>query len=134
MGNRLVRVAVVLAALLPTQSPAAEGAVEGLLADYRQAGASGFDRLRGEEIWRRERQVEGKVRSCGVCHGSDLTEAGAHVRTGKPIEPLAPSVNRARLTERAEISKWLLRNCKWTLGRECDPQEKGDLLLYLQSQ
>jgi hypothetical protein len=46
---------------------------------------------------------------------------------------MAPSVNAARLTDQAKIVKWLHRNCKWTLGRECTPQEKGDFLTYIRS-
>jgi hypothetical protein len=43
-------------------------------------------------------------------------------------------VNPRRLTERRQIEKWLGRNCKWTLGRDCAPQEKGDLLSFIRSQ
>ena len=57
-----------------------------------------------------------------------------HVCTGKSIELMAPSVNPKRLTDSRLIEKWFKRNCKWTLGRECTPQEKGDLLVYLQTQ
>ena len=78
--------------------------------------------------------------SCAACHR--LTDpvgltlevfdvAGRHVRTQKPIAPMAPSVNHERLSDTRSIEKWLRRNCKWTLGRECTPQEKGDLLMYL---
>ena len=58
----------------------------------------------------------------------------AHPQTGKPIKPLAPSANPQRLTDLREINKWLLRNCKWTLGRECSAQEKGDFLTWLRQQ
>ena len=46
---------------------------------------------------------------------------------------MAPSVNAARLSSRKQIEKWFKRNCKWTLGRECSAQEKGDLLAYLKT-
>ncbi|MBA1331752.1 cytochrome C, partial [Candidatus Endoriftia persephone str. Guaymas] len=26
------------------------------------------------------------------------------------------------------------RNCRWTFGRDCTPQEKGDLMLFIQGQ
>ena len=61
----------------------------------------------------------------------NLTATGKHVRTGKPIKPMSPTVNPERLTSSKDIEKWFLRNCKWTLGRECSPQEKADLLLYI---
>ncbi|HEY5789135.1 MAG TPA: DUF1924 domain-containing protein, partial [Gammaproteobacteria bacterium] len=65
---------------------------------------------------------------------SDLRSAGRHLRTRKPIEPLAPSANPRRLTDTAEIEKWFRRNCDWTVGRECTAQEKGDLLAWLRTQ
>jgi hypothetical protein len=74
------------------------------------------------------------MRACTSCHSNDLTQPGRHATTGKAIEPLAPSVNAKRLTERRRIEKWFKRNCKWTLGRECTPQEKGDLLSFMGKQ
>ena len=55
-------------------------------------------------------------------------------RAGKVIDPMAPSVNSKRLTDAKKINKWLLRNCKWTFGRECTAQEKGNVLLWLSEQ
>ena len=43
-------------------------------------------------------------------------------------------VNGKRLTSIKDIRKWLKRNCKWTLDRECTPQEKGDFLSFIQQQ
>ena len=74
------------------------------------------------------------ARSCASCHGSDLTETGRHAKTGKPIEPLAPSVNPERLTDPKKVEKWLYRNCRWTLGRECSAAEKADFLAFIASQ
>jgi hypothetical protein len=74
------------------------------------------------------------ARSCVSCHGRDLTAPGRHAVTGKPIEPLAPSVNPQRLTDTAKVEKWLLRNCRWTLGRECTPEEKADFVAYIRTQ
>ncbi|MGB5833069.1 MAG: DUF1924 domain-containing protein [Thiohalocapsa sp.] len=74
------------------------------------------------------------ARSCATCHTADLTKTGRHAKTGKPIEPLAPSVNPTRLTDPKKVEKWLLRNCRWTLGRECTGAEKTDFLSYIKSQ
>jgi len=114
-------------------SNAASPAVESLLHAYRQQGAGPFSPTRGEMLWQQDHAArdDGKSRSCTSCHGRDLTRPGKHVRTGKPIKPMAPSANPARLREQRKIRKWLRRNCKWTLGRECSPREKGDLLTYL---
>jgi len=56
------------------------------------------------------------------------------VKTGKTIEPIAVSANPERFTDVSKTEKWFRRNCKWTLGRECTPQEKGDLLTWLGGQ
>lgn len=111
-------------------------AVADALDDYRAQGVGTFDATAGESRWRQAfpDPAGGGSISCASCHGEDLREAGRHLRTRKPIEPMAPSVNSARLTDRGKIEKWFLRNCKGTWGRECTPQEKGDFLLYLRQQ
>ncbi len=122
--------------LVAAGSAAAAGAVDGLLAEYRSAGAGEFDAGRGKTLWQREATDArtGQARACTTCHSRNLTLAGKHARTGKKIDPMAPSVNPNRLTERKKIEKWFRRNCKWTLGRECTAQEKGDVLTYLSGQ
>ena len=95
---------------------------------YRDQGAGPFSFDRGEMLWNSQ-QYEG--RRCAVCHGPDLARSGQHQRTKKPIEPMAPSVNSKRYTDLKEVEKWFTRNCKWTWGRMCTAQEKGDLLEYL---
>jgi hypothetical protein len=123
-------------AMAAVSAHAQSGAVEQLLADYRGAGASAFDAQNGKAMWTRSYGVsaEGKERRCSTCHNEDLRRPGKHVKTGKKIDPLAPSVNAERLTDVAEIEKWFKRNCEWTLGRECNAQEKGDVLAYLRNQ
>jgi hypothetical protein len=98
-----------------------------LLAADPAAGAAG---------WTKEYpQANGsKARSCVTCHGRDLTQPGRHAKTGKTIEPMAPSVNPKRLTDQATVEKWLLRNCGWTLGRECTAGEKADFIAYIKTQ
>jgi hypothetical protein len=53
------------------------------------------------------------------------------VRTGKSIAPLAPAVNPERFADAATAEKWFRRNCNDVVGRECTPQEKGDVLTWL---
>ena len=110
--------------------------VDEQLAAYRASGAGPFSAQAGEQLWRQEvtNAQDGRARSCTTCHGTDLRQVGKHARTGKAIEPLSPAVNAERLTSAKKISKWFKRNCKWTWGRECTPQEKGDLLSFIQSQ
>lgn len=106
------------------------------LAAYQTSGAGPFSAQKGEQLWRQEvvNTKDGRARSCTTCHGSDLRSIGKHAKTGKAIEPLSPAANAERLTSARKISKWFKRNCKWTWGRECTPQEKGDLLNFIQSQ
>jgi hypothetical protein len=98
--------------------------------EYRTQGVRTFDPTAGETLWRQD--FGGK--SCTSCHAESPRKSGRHERTGKPIEPIAPSVNPERLTDLRQMKKWLLRNCKSTLGRECTAQEKGDVLTWLRDQ
>lgn len=111
-------------------------AVTDLLQQYQTQGAKQFEAQAGKALWTRSFGVssEGKERRCATCHTEDLRQTGKHIKTGKTIEPLAPSVNSKRLTDIAEIEKWFKRNCEWTLGRECNAQEKGDFLSYISTQ
>ncbi|MEW8559461.1 MAG: DUF1924 domain-containing protein [Candidatus Thiodiazotropha sp.] len=110
--------------------------LESILTTYEANGAGPFSVQQGSEQWQRvfTHTGKGKSRSCGDCHGQDLKKPGRHAKTGKRIEPMAPSVNPKRLTDAKKIEKWFKRNCKWTWGRTCTDQEKGDLLRYLQQQ
>ncbi len=100
------------------------------LDQYRAQGVESFSSEAGLELWR----SDNNGRSCTQCHGASPTEVGKHAKTGKVIKPMAPSVNPKRLTDSKKIDKWFLRNCKWTLKRECTAQEKGDFLVWLREQ
>ncbi len=73
----------------------ASEAVDELLAEYRSQGATDFSAETGQTLWNQEftHQKTGKIRQCIACHTDDLRNQGEHVRTGKTIKPLAPSVN-----------------------------------------
>jgi hypothetical protein len=118
---------------LACATPAHADAVDDLLKQFVAQGAANFSAAEGEQFW--DRPVTdaktGEVRRCSVCHTTDLRRSGKHATTGKVIEPMAPSVNPKRLTDMKDIEKWLVRNCKWTLGRECTPQEKGNVLVMI---
>ena len=120
--------------LLFAQSASASFAVDALLKVYSGAGAGPFNAEAGEQMWRKTHQQNKTPteRSCASCHTDNLNNTGEHVKTKKPIKPMAPNVNVERLTDTKKIEKWFMRNCKWTLGRECSAQEKGDFLLYIQ--
>lgn len=114
---------------------AAAGAdvVDERLAAYKAQGAGGFSAAAGEALWNKSAKDArtGKSRNCSTCHTANLRDAGKHAETGKLIEPMKPAVNAKRLTDVKQVEKWFLRNCKWTYGRECTPQEKGDFLLFI---
>ena len=112
---------------------AAASPLDDLLQDYRSAAGTP-DPERGAAAWTRPMATpDGDPRRCSDCHGTDLTQAGRHLRTGKPIPPLAPSANPDALSDPDEVEKWLYRNCRWTWGRECTPREKGELILFIAS-
>ena len=93
------------------------------------------DAAAGARAWTEEHTPAGadSPRSCATCHTADLAKTGKHATTGKPIEPMAVSVNAKRLSDPAKVEKWFGRNCRWTLGRDCTPQEKADFVAYIRS-
>lgn len=136
MNKYLMIAGIVLLPLTYSHWVLATAAVDELLAQYRSAGAAKFSVEAGKTLWLQEfkEAKSGKVRQCATCHTDNLRNKGKHARTGKPIEPLATSVNPKSLTDIKKIRKWLTRNCKWTIGRECTPQEKGNVLTFIQAQ
>ncbi len=122
--------------LMNNAAMASEQVIQERLNHYRSAGADHFDASRGASIWRRQHLQPrlGKQMNCTSCHTANLRNSGQHLRTGKQIAPMAPSINPERLNDAKKIEKWFRRNCKWTWGRECNAQEKGDILIFLQSQ
>lgn len=125
---------LMMAALVLAPVVAAADVVDERLKEYTAQGGSGFSAAAGEKMWTREfpsPKKGGEARSCASCHTRDVKAEGKHVETGKRIDPLKPSANPKRLTDVKQIEKWFGRNCKWTLGRECTPKEKGDFLLYI---
>lgn len=136
---------ILAAALCVTPMMAQANAIPEMLELYKAEGGSHFNAAEGKKMWSTSKPftdkkgVLQKDRTCATCHGTDLTKAGKHAKTGKVIAPLAPSVpfvlveegDVARFTVPKKIKKWFKRNCKWTYGRECTAQEKGDFLMYI---
>ena len=106
-----------------------------LLRQYEAQGAGNFSAAGAEAMWTKtfKDAKTGESRKCATCHSEDLKRIGKHAVTGKAIEPLAPSANPKRLTDAEHVEKWFSRNCKWVLGRECSPQEKGDFLVMIRA-
>lgn len=126
----LMAVCLLIAAPMALATPATDE----LFARYKSEGAAGFDAERGNKSWHKEtKSAEGEMMSCSTCHGQDLGKQGKHHKTGKVIEPMAPSANKERFTDAKKIEKWFKRNCNDVLARECTAQEKGDFLKFLLS-
>ena len=91
---------------------------------------SGFSSARGEQFFKAR---HGGEWSCASCHTVNPLQPGEHARTGKRIDPLAPSANPERFSSTRQVEKWYRRNCNDVLDRECTALEKGDVLTYLLS-
>jgi hypothetical protein len=83
---------------------------------------------RGEKFFNAK---HGKEWSCASCHDSLPNHETKHIVTGKVIQALSPSRNSARFSDPAKVEKWFKRNCNDVLGRECEAQEKADVLSWL---
>lgn len=128
------KLCLVLMALagLAAQPALAETPNEILAAIQKEAfgtpGFQGFSAERGERFFKAK---HGGEWSCSSCHTDNPAAPGKHAKTGKVIEPLAPSANAERFTSPKKAEKWFKRNCNDVLDRVCTPQEKGDVLAYL---
>ena len=130
-----VFILVLFAGLVLVNGQSHASVANDLITEYQQSGAQQPNPENARELWTQKfRDKKGEnTRSCASCHTDNLRSTGKHVRTNKPIEQLSPSLNSERLTEAKKIEKWFKRNCKWTFGRECSPQEKSDFLSYILS-
>jgi hypothetical protein len=130
MTRSITTLALALLICAPIAAAPATDAVDQLLNAYKAQGGSNFSAERGQALW----QAERSGRRCTSCHTADPRAEGKHHQTRKPIAALAPSANPKRLTNLKTVRKWFKRNCKWTLGRECTAQEKGDFLIWISQQ
>ena len=124
--------ALVAVAGLSAQPAFAETPNEMLALFQKEAAAMpdfrGFSAARGESFFKAK---HGGEWSCSSCHTDNPATPGKHAKTGKAIDPMAPSANAERFTSVKKVEKWFKRNCNDVLDRVCSPQEKGDVLAYL---
>ena len=93
-----------------------------------------FSAKNGEILFKTENiGKENKKLSFVSSHGNNLSQKAQNIFTGKDINPLAPSVNKARLSDAKEVKKWLKRNFKDVFLREGTAEQKGDVLYYIMS-
>lgn len=114
---------------------------------------NGFSAERGRAFYFAKHRIEdGSLLSCASCHHDDpRKETFAHQddipcqachggfnrwpngvpRMHRQILAFAPSENPERFTDQRKVEKWFGFNCNYLLGRDCTPQEKGDLITWL---
>lgn len=101
-------------------------------AQKQDAGIKAFSADEGKRLFNSKRMhsIAKEERSCTTCHTTNPTSQGK-TKANKVIEPMAPSVNKERLTDPVKVEKWFKRNCLWVLERECTPKEKGDFITFM---
>jgi len=95
----LARAALFGACLVLAFGARAQADFDKLLANYAQAGGRGFSAERGRSFWQEKRAAaDARTLSCATCHGAgaELRRSGKHYKSGKVIEPMAPTVNKER--------------------------------------
>lgn len=127
--KNLIAVLILSAGSLGAMQVNASPTIEKLLNSYQQQGAQAVQIEQGKNLW----YAKNGDRSCTSCHGNSPDQTGKHVKTGKLINPMASSANPERFQDSKKVEKWFLRNCKWTLGRQCTVQEKANTLSWLNS-
>jgi Domain of unknown function (DUF1924) len=138
--NRRSLLAIALA-IFPIVALAADPRRDAMLSDYAaearrlDAGFTDFSPQRGETLFRTAwNGGDARTSSCTGCHTANPRQAGRNAKTGRPIEPVAVSANPRRFTDKVEVEKHFLRDCKSVLGRECTALEKGDYITFMAGQ
>lgn len=123
-------------ASLPVQADVASGQK---LADKYAAVAKTIDPNfkpsadAGRAFFTRKILVHGKEVSCSSCHTDNPANPGKHIKDGKPIKPLAPSVNPKRFSDIDKVETNFEKHCLEVIGKDCTAQEKTDYITYLLS-
>ncbi len=138
--NNRILLAIALA-ISPALALAADPRRDALLSEYAaeatrlDAGFTAFSAQRGESLFRTPwNGGDARTPSCTACHTANPRQAGRNAKTGRPIEAVAVSVNGRRFTDKTEVEKHFLRDCKSVLGRECTAAEKGDYITFMAGQ
>ncbi|MDI1284301.1 MAG: DUF1924 domain-containing protein [Reyranella sp.] len=137
---RRLMLAVAVAAL-PLAVLATDARRDAILADYAaksraaDPSAPAFSAQRGETLFRTKwTGGDPRTASCTACHTADPRVPGQNAKTGRPIEPVAVSVNPKRFTDPATVEKQFTRDCRSVLGRDCTPFEKGNYITFMAGQ
>ncbi|MGE5149097.1 MAG: DUF1924 domain-containing protein [Rhodospirillaceae bacterium] len=140
MTHRSLLVAAALA-LMPAVVTAQDARRTALLSDYGaeaqrlDPGFTAFSAARGEALFRTPwGGGDARTPSCTACHTADPRQTGRNAKTGRPIDPVAVSINPRRFTDKVEVEKQFARDCRSVLGRECTPLERGDYITFMAGQ
>lgn len=126
MSKSVITVFIVMILGVSFQAQASSGAQK-QLERYQRQGVTEVNPEMGKKLW----YSRNNGRSCTTCHGQSPAQVGQHVKTKKRIQPMLVSQNPKRFQNSKKVEKWFLRNCKWTLGRQCTVQEKANILSWL---
>jgi cytochrome c peroxidase len=85
----------------------------------------------GRAFFTRKILVSGKEISCSSCHTDNPAKQGKHIKDGKPIKPLTPTVNPKRFSDLDKVEVNFEKHCLEVLGKDCTAQEKADYITYL---
>lgn len=102
-----------------------------VIAKHIDPNYKGLDADAGKAFFNRELTIHGKQIACASCHTSNPANTGKHIVTGKPIKPLAPSVNKERFAQLDKVEKNFEKHCLEIIGRDCTAEEKGNYIAYL---
>lgn len=140
----MIQKIILIAAIVmtgPTLTLAGEPARDSILSDYaRQASKmdstfTRFSAKRGEALFRTNwASGDPRTPSCTSCHTDNPRGSGRNAKTGRPIDPVAVSVNTDRFTNRDDVEKQFGRDCKSVIGRVCTALEKGDYITFMMGQ
>jgi len=75
--------------------------------------------------------IDGKELACATCHTDNPANVGKHNETGKPIQPMSPSVNKKRFSNLNDSAKGFTKHCKQIYGKDCAAKDKGNFITYL---
>jgi len=127
--------------IVPLTAFAGDGRRDQILAEYKiqalkaESGFTQFSAQRGETLFRTKWSGgDPKTPSCTSCHTDNPRNQGENAKTGRPIDPVAVSVNPSRFTDLGDVEKQFGRDCKHVLGRDCSPTEKGDYITFMAGQ
>jgi mono/diheme cytochrome c family protein len=131
--KRLVVTAAIAAIAIPALAATIDTSPRQLIATYAQQAGAKADPAAGKALFLGN-HTGGKpdTPSCSTCHTNDPRAMGK-LRTGKVVQPLAPSANPARFTNTHNVEKWFGRNCNNVLGRDCTATEKANIIAWLAS-